>query len=380
MADKVGEMPWIKPPTILVVEDVPLMRDLLARILRSEGFEACGAEDVGEALEQCAAAPPELVLTDIVLPDRSGYELCAELKGKPETSDIPIIFLSALDDSGSRIAGFEAGGVDYITKPFLAREVLARVRVHLRLRRASELLLAEQRARIEELRQAQQSILVTPGDFPQGSFAVCYRPLEAVGGDFYDVLPLAAGAIGYFVADVSGHGVAASFLTPAMKALLRQYSGPVFAIEDTMRQINSAMHATLSDGHYITACYARLSPDRRRVAVVSAGHLPPVFVSDGEAKPAALASDPLGVFGSVVLHKQELEVRRGDRFYLYTDGLVEDGAMPGGGRTSGLERLRAACGRRHGLDLESAVSAIVADVKPEGSGDDLLLLGVEVRS
>lgn len=95
-----------------------------------------------------------------------------------------------------------------------------------------------------------------------------------------------------------------------------------------------------------------------------------------------MESDPLGVFGSVVLQKREVHVKQGDRFFLYTDGLIETSGSPAGGRPSGLERLREACERRHGTPLEDAVHAIVGDVKPSGqaAGDDLLLLGVEVRT
>lgn len=351
------------------------------RILRSEGFRAVMAEDGPAAFEQCARESVDLILLDAMLPGASGFEVCAGLKSNARTSDIPVIFLSALDDSSHRIAGFKVGGVDYIAKPFYAREVLARVRVHLRLRQAAEYMIREQRARLEELREAQQSILVTPEQMPQARFAVYYRPLDAVGGDFYDVVALSGDAVGYFVADISGHGVGASFLTAAVKALLRQYSGPLFALEDAMRNMNAAMRATLNDGRFITACYARLSASHRNLSVVSAGHSPLILApKEGQARLANIESDPLGVFGTVVFEKQEIHVKPGDRFYLYTDGLIEDHRLPGRGRTAGLERLRAACGRRHGLELEDGVRAIVADLQPDGSAadDDLLLLGVEV--
>jgi len=362
-----------------VVEDAPIMRDLLARILVSEGFGVARADDAVSVFAQFAVGAPDLVLLDADLSGESGFDLCAKLKSHPETSEVPVIFLSAQDDPVTRIAGFDAGGVDYISKPFVAREVLARVRVHLRLRDATECMRRNQRARIEELRQAQQSILVAPEEFPEGSFAVAYEPLDAVGGDFYDVVPLRGGAIGYFVADISGHGVAASFLTAAVKALLRHHSGPLYTPEDTMRDMNATLRATLTDAHYVTACYARLSRSRRNLSVVSAGHPPPILTSqDGESKLAKIESDPLGVFGSVVLHKLEIEVMPGDRFYLYTDGLVEDWEQPAGGRSGGIERLRAACGRRHDLSLTDAIQAIVAEVRPKTVEDDLLLLGVEV--
>lgn len=364
---------------ILAVHAPGAEADLLARVLRSEGFAVGTAGDGPSALAACVARRPELILLDVLLPDRSGLEIGADLKRNPTTAEIPVIFLSERDDSASRIAGFHAGGVDYISKPFVAKEVLARVRVHLRRRSESAGIDRRQREIVEELRQAQQAILVTPEAFPEASFAVFYRPLGVVGGDFYDVLGLDDGAIGYFVADVSGHGVAASFLTAAVKMLLRQYSPPSFEIEDAMQRMNSVLRSTLNGGAYITACYARLSPDRRQLQIVSAGHLPPILVSaDGDAQLAAGESDPLGVFASVALHKREINVSGGSRLFLYTDGLVED--KSGGGRTKGLERLRAACERRHNLDLQKSVIAVAADVKPESEvEDDLLLLGVEVR-
>jgi phosphoserine phosphatase RsbU/P len=370
-------------PTILVVDDSPVNLKLLSVILGTEGFRVLTAADGLGTLQECAGEPVDLILLDVMLPGRSGFEVCSDLKRNPRTSDIPVIFVSALDNSESRIAGFEAGGVDYIAKPFCTKEILARVRVHLRLRQVAESVARQQREWFDQLREAQQSILVTPDELPQGCFAVCYRPLDGVGGDIYDVVPLDGERMGYFVADVSGHGVGASFLTYAVKALLRQHSSPLYTIEDTMRSMNSALHATLTGGQYVTACYARLSKNRRHLTVVSAGHLPLILASNGgHGRLLGAESDPLGVFGSLVFQKTEVELQPGDRFYLYTDGLVEDHGLPCGGRNIGQNRLLAACERRHSMPLEEAIRTIVADVKPDTAAvdDDLLLLGVEVRS
>jgi len=273
-------------PLILIVDDTPLNRDLVGRILRNEGFRTAGAGSGEEALRLCDSTPVDLILLDVMMPDRNGFQVCSDLKLKEETSDIPVIFLSALDDLENRLRGLKAGGVDYISKPFHAEEVLARTRVHLRIRRALQYWTEVQKARLEELRQAQQSILVNPEDVPEACFAIHYSPLEAVSGDIYDVLPLSGDLISYFVADISGHGVGASFLTSAVKALLRQYSTPMYSPEDTMRGINSMMHATLTNGNYLTACYARLYKRRRMLAVVSAGH-PPSFMYRMGRRPAS---------------------------------------------------------------------------------------------
>ena len=369
-------------PTILVVDDSRESRILLRHLLASEGFRVFTAADGETALSLCAAENVDLILLDVVMPGRGGLQVCADLKSDPATSDIPVIFVSALDASQDRVAGFDAGGVDYIPKPVFAKEVLARVRVHLRLRQAEDAL-RQQRAWLDQLQEAQQSMLVTPEDFPEASFAVDYRAADVVGGDIYDVIPLSGERVGYFVADVSGHGVGASYLTAAIKAMLRMYANPMFTLEDIMRNMNSVLLTTMDEGRYLTACYARLSGNRRKLTVISAGHPPMVLVSPGgEGRLVEVSSDPLGVFGSVVLHKQDVEVKPGDRFYLYTDGLIEDSSLPGGGRSVGLNRLRAACARYHDLSLDSGVHAIVSELKPSDGPveDDLLLMGVEVRA
>lgn len=367
-------------PTILVADDTQIDSALLVRILRSQGFRALAAFDGAGVRQVCAGEAVDLVLLDPALPGESGFAVCSSLKSEPRTSDIPVIFLSALDDPNSRVAGFNAGGVDYIGKPFSAKEVLARVRVHLRLRLATECMIREQKAHLDALRQAQQAMLVMPEDVEGAKFAVDYRPLDAVGGDFYDVVPLGGGAVGYFVADISGHGVGASFLTAALKALLRESAGPLFAIEDAMRNMNAAMRATLDGGQFFTACYARLSGGS--LSLVSAGHPPLILVTRaGEARVIDSEGDPLGVFGQVVFEKQDLNVNIGDRFYLYTDGLVENAYSPGRGRAAGIGRLREACARVREMELDAAVHAIADEVAPERGAvdDDRLLLGVEVK-
>jgi sigma-B regulation protein RsbU (phosphoserine phosphatase) len=182
---------------------------------------------------------------------------------------------------------------------------------------------------------------------------------------------------GYFAADVSGHGVSAAFLTSAIKALLRQYTGPLFSPEDTMRGVDAVMRQMLGEEQYLTACYAHLNRRTKRLSVVSAGH-PPVIVvrASGETQTLEMDSDPLGMFSALVLHRKDIMVSAGDRFFLYTDGLIE--STPG--RRDGLERLIASCVLHTTDPLKEAVSAIATDTQSRAgsTSDDLLLLGIEV--
>jgi len=100
---------------------------LLANILQEKGYKVRPATNGEQALKAISIKQPDLVLLDIMMPEMDGFEVCKRLKDKEETRNIPIIFISALDDVDARVKGFEIGGLDYITKPFQAEEVLARI-------------------------------------------------------------------------------------------------------------------------------------------------------------------------------------------------------------------------------------------------------------
>ena len=125
---------------ILVVDDTPASLRLLTELLTRHGYHVRPAEDGALALESAAAKTPDLILLDVSMPGMDGYEVCRRLKADEKSSRIPVIFISAFGDTRQKVTGFEAGGIDYITKPFEAEEALARVRTHLRLRQAEEAL------------------------------------------------------------------------------------------------------------------------------------------------------------------------------------------------------------------------------------------------
>jgi len=129
---------------ILVVEDTQASLQLLADILTKQGFRVRPAFDGSFALKSVAAKLPDLILLDVKMPRMDGYEVCRRLKADEQSRRVPIIFISAFSEIDQKVKGFDAGGVDYITKPFEPEEVLARVRTQLRLRDAEEALLFAQ--------------------------------------------------------------------------------------------------------------------------------------------------------------------------------------------------------------------------------------------
>ena len=160
------------PPTdvparsqVLIVDDSPANLGVLRELLEEQGFYVLMATSGERALKGLADMGPDLILLDVNMPGLDGYETCRRLKADPRWRETPVLFLTARDEATDKLRGFEAGGVDYITKPLHAEEVLARVRAHLQIR-SLQRTLAEQNAllqtamtkRMEAEAQLQQSL------------------------------------------------------------------------------------------------------------------------------------------------------------------------------------------------------------------------------
>ncbi|MFZ4616607.1 MAG: hybrid sensor histidine kinase/response regulator [Rectinemataceae bacterium] len=120
-------------PNILVVDDVAANLKLLGEILKTEGYKVRQAPNGELALQVAAREKPDLILLDVMMPGMDGHEVCRRLKADPALKDIPVIFISALDGTNDIVAALALGGVDYIGKPFIAEEVKARIRTHLKI-------------------------------------------------------------------------------------------------------------------------------------------------------------------------------------------------------------------------------------------------------
>ncbi|MBD2666339.1 multi-sensor signal transduction histidine kinase [Richelia sinica FACHB-800] len=123
---------------ILVIDDTPENLNLLAAMLKTQGYKVRSVTKGSTGLRGALAAPPDLILLDVNMPEMNGYEVCQQLKNYDQTREIPVIFISALGDVLDKVKAFAMGGVDYITKPFQVEEVLARIENHLTIRRLQQ--------------------------------------------------------------------------------------------------------------------------------------------------------------------------------------------------------------------------------------------------
>lgn len=153
------------PPkaNILVVDDTTANLHLLNSILTQQGYKVRPVPNGRIALKSAQAKPPDLILLDIMMPQMDGYEVCKQLKANQKTQNIPVIFISALDEVLDKVKAFSVGGVDYVTKPFQVEEVLARIETHLTLRFTKKELLQNN----QELQEALKELKATQNELIQ---------------------------------------------------------------------------------------------------------------------------------------------------------------------------------------------------------------------
>jgi phosphoserine phosphatase RsbU/P len=369
-------MAKIRVPLILIVDDDATTISMITVVLVGAGFNTRSARTIAEALAIIDDRRPDLILLDVQLPDGTGFEVCRNLNSRFGASSIPVLFISASDDVSTKLNGFKAGAVDYITKPVTGAEVLARVSTHLRLRQTYESLVELQAERIQRLAGAQKAVMPLPADIPEAHFQISLKQVLRAGGDFYDVIPVGDQIFDYLVADASGHDLAASFWIAALKALVTEYAIPSNTPRQALNAINGTLIRVLPQGTYFTLAYARLNRRKERVTVISAGH-PPIIIIPRDNQDiivAQLEGDVLGAFSDAFFDVIELPARAGDRILLYSDGLVDGFSQEGAGA------LAAACRTARTAPLKEMIRSIFADLtaKKAADDDDIVLMGVEV--
>ncbi|HUW68664.1 MAG TPA: fused response regulator/phosphatase [bacterium] len=372
--------------TVLVVDDSRANRAFLTSILEEDGYRVLEAADGEACLTTAAIEMPALIMLDVVMPGIDGFETLHRLKADPAMKRIAVIMLTSLGDQESKLKAFDFGAVDYIVKSANEAEVRARVRVHVHLANTQQELIAARAESLQQIATAQQSLLVKPADVPDARFSIYYRSLHEAGGDFYDVVPVSDGVYFYLMADVAGHDVGTSYVTPAVKVLLRQCATPTYSVEESMSYLNSMLEKTILADNYLTAFALRVNRRAGKAVYLAAGHPPAVYIPGTGPVSLAECENPfIGMLEDSSYHSSSMDVQPGDRFILYTDGLVE--AMLGEDhlRTPGNDaqndltgRLVEAVTRLRGLPLGELPGALVHAMGADNPDDDVAVMVVEV--
>lgn len=316
-----------KRSKILIVDDVPYNVLILQKILEGR-YDILTAGHAEEALRIVSEKnPPDLVLLDILMPDMDGYEVCRRIKADPKTSHIPIIFVTARTATEDEAHGLSMGAVDYITKPYDAAIIRARVKTHIELIEAGRALQkahAELYHELEAMNELQKSILPTEAFISDRLWAEgIYIPSGLTGGDYFDYFPMAEGGLRCVVADVSGHGAKAAFIMAMVRTLFHFDESGKYSLSLLVKILNDHLRQTFKDaGEFVTLFAADILPEKASMEYVSAGHCPAFFMNvDGFMEVDSTAA-LLGVF-DLDFESKFMEIHDPWKMLIYTDGMYE---------------------------------------------------------
>ena len=341
---------------ILAVDDNTINLKLLNRLLRDAGYEILIAQNGDDAIKMTEKNRPDLILLDVMMPGKDGFEVCKLLKKNEKVKDIPIIFLSARNEAVDRVHGLALGAVDYITKPFESVEVIARVRTHLRLRNLHKELVDKNnqlKKAYMDLRNKNEMIhrdikaagLVQRQLLPQKisqlgpiKFAWNFVPSSHVAGDIFNILPLDKNNIAMFIVDVSGHGVQSAMLAVSIYNFFRvgintlnlneeiTKSHPLYYLFEPEKVAN-ALNANFTMDKfdaYFTCIYLVLNKEKLEVKMINAGHPFPILLhKDNTIKFIKDGDIPIGMINKAKFKVHNFKLNHGDKLILYTDGLYE---------------------------------------------------------
>jgi sigma-B regulation protein RsbU (phosphoserine phosphatase) len=373
---------------ILIVDDTPANLRLLSQMLTQRGHRVRAVTSGPRALASIQMSLPNLILLDIKMPEMNGYEVCERLKADDQTRDVPVIFISALDELQDKVRAFAMGGVDYITKPFQVEEVVARVETHLTLRRLQEQLESANQRMARELAlagQMQASFLPSKlPSIPGWDLAVTLKPARATSGDFYDVHLTADGKLGLLIADVVDKGVGAALYMALSWALIRAYSAEYPAQPElVLSAVNRRILADTSADQFLSAFYGVVDPRTGTLTYCNAGHCPPYVLGRGNGNtPRSLPRTGmlLGVEPEEKWSRASIQLAPGDVLVLYTDGILD--AEDAGGEFFGRDRLLTTLRanlERSAQEIQEALLEAVADFTRGAEQSDDIALVVAVR-
>jgi phosphoserine phosphatase RsbU/P len=313
---------------VLIVDDAKANLDILVEGLKADHKLSLALN--GEmALQIAARTPPDLVLLDIVMPGLDGYEVCRRLRQLPETAEVPIMFLSSLEEVQNKTRGFEAGANDYLTKPFEMLEVKARVKSLLKAKAYSDAVKEQIASELRVAREIQMGML--PHDFSGVeqayglSFGAVLEPAKEVGGDLYGVCAAGPERLVIFLGDVSGKGIPASMFMVRAVSLARLLARDIAEPERILARLNDELAADNPSGMFVTFLCAAFEPKSGRLTIANGGHCRPVLLPAGEPPRWAVKNlgTALGFEPGLEFERTELTLRGQDALILYTDGVSE---------------------------------------------------------
>ncbi|MFJ7186426.1 SpoIIE family protein phosphatase [Lysinibacillus xylanilyticus] len=325
--------------TILLVDDNQVNLFVIEKVLKNAGYDNCvsltSAYELFDYLQLDAPNPKgnsvDLILLDIMMPEIDGIEACKRIKQNKRLKDIQIIFVTALEDKNKLAEALDIGGVDYITKPINKTELLARIRVALRLKAELDWHTQQEKKIQYELDLAthvQRSLLSAPLNEANIQIEVSYLPSSNLAGDMYYWHKIDDQRYAIILLDMMGHGIPAAlvcmFISSVLREAVKQLVDPELVIKELNRYM-TLLHNGKEDNHfYFTAIYLVIDTEQKTIEYVNAGHPSGYALVDKKTLvPLKRGSCAVGFFDEIDVQKQFIQYNEDVQLILYTDGVLE---------------------------------------------------------
>jgi serine phosphatase RsbU (regulator of sigma subunit) len=369
------------PPLILIVDDNPANVEILQMRLAANNYEIITAADGEEGLAMARAKQPDLILLDIMMPKMDGIEVCRHIRADSALPFIPIIMVTAKADSKDVVAGLEAGGDEYLTKPVDHAALVARVKSMLRIKSLHDTVLeqsAQLKAQLETATKIQSLFWPKIPELKAGGHIWARSvPATYVGGDLYDVIPLPDDSLLAYVADVSGKGVPAALIMAALSTNIRSEALLQSEVDKLLETVNNTLHSlTSEEGFFATIVLARYWPASGKMQLALGGHLQPLWiVQGGIGNLPQLKGISMGVTPDAHYEKEEILLSPGESILFFSDGVIEaeneDNELFGNQRL--IDYIKNAKGPPWGKGLIDSINQWRGNAK---ANDDLTLLEI----
>jgi len=390
---------YTSPPAVLVVDDNPNNLEILGGFLQKEGMDVEFALDGKTALNWLENKPFDLILLDINMPGMDGYEVCSRIKGNPMLKETPIIFITANIDSESIIKGFESGAVDYITKPFIQNELLARVKSQLDIKKTKDKLLLylseiedqnrNKKDSIEYARKIQKALLssssVKTESLPENF--ILLLPKDILSGDFYWHCKVNNNIV-LTVMDCTGHGVPGALMSILGVALLNEtvlhekITEPDKILESLRKKMINSLgqnHENLKVKDTIEGTVITYNLETG-VLDFSGAFNPLIHIHNNELKEIKGDKTPIGFYEWMgKFTRKTITIEKGDIIYLFSDGYIDQFGGPESKKIMS-KRFRELLFKNHNLPLASQKAKLL-DYLNNWKGDveqtdDILVAGI----
>ena len=353
--------------SILIVDDNPVNIFVIEKILKQAGYQDLvslnSAQELFEYIQfgedSSRYNEIDLILLDIMMPEIDGLEVCRRLQKEEKFKDIPIIFVTALEDANKLAEALDMGAMDYITKPINKVELLARMRVALRLK--SELNWHKEqeenlRNELDLATQVQRNLLSSPLREDHIKIEASYLPSFKLAGDMYYWYKIDENRYGIILLDVMGHGVSASLVCMFISSVLRETIKCLIDPELVIKELNKYMTLLHNENdnipYYFTAIYLVVNTEDRTVEYVNAGHHSGyVLVDETNVVELDRGSCAVGFFDEIKVKKTVIPFEKNAQILLFTDGVLEAIAND---EFEAEEKLRTFTERKWG-DLEGEI-------------------------